>query len=203
VTLDFLTPRGPGIESPVTAASAAAGGLIEERDGWRVAVRFETAEAEAAVLRESVGWADLSHLRKTELTGQANAVLGDATPTGEGWTCPVTPDRTLVIGTAADGLDVTTQYGAILVAGPLAREVIARFCALDLRPQAAPPGSFLPGSVARTPGYVLVEDTDRFLLLFGSAYGIYLWETVADAGAHLGGRPVGADAVRKEASADA
>jgi hypothetical protein len=35
---------------------------------------------------------------------------------------------------------------------------------------------------------------DRFLLLFGAAVGGYVWTVVADAGAHLGGRPVGEDA---------
>ncbi len=43
---------------------------------------------------------------------------------------------------------------------------------------------------------VLREGEERFLLLFGWALGEYVWETVvADAGAHLGGSPVGADAL--------
>ena len=44
-----------------------------------------------------------------------------------------------------------------------------------------PVGGFRPGSVARTPGYVLREDADRFLMLFGWALGEYLWTVVADA----------------------
>ena len=35
--------------------------------------------------------------------------------------------------------------------------------------------------MARTPGYVLREDADRFLMLFGWALGEYMWTVVADA----------------------
>jgi heterotetrameric sarcosine oxidase gamma subunit len=116
----------------------------------------------------------------------------------------VTRDRTLVLGAAgADGLDVTTVYAALTIAGPLAREVFARFCALDLRPPSMPVGAFRPGSVARTPGYVLREDDDRFLMLFGWALGEYMWTVVADAAQGLGGAPVGIDALDREAAPNA
>jgi hypothetical protein len=52
---------------------------------------------------------------------------------------------------------------------------------------------FRPGSVARTPGAILREDEDRFLMLFGSALGQYVWTVVADAAELLGGGPIGAD----------
>jgi sarcosine oxidase gamma subunit len=103
------------------------------------------------------------------------------------------------IGSLRDrGIEMTTSYAALTIAGPLSRELFARFCALDLRPQPAPPNAFRPGSVARTPGYVLRENGDRFLMLFGWALGRYMWETVADAAAHLGGAPVGVDALERE-----
>jgi hypothetical protein len=52
-----------------------------------------------------------------------------------------------------------------------------------------PVGAFRPGSVARTPGYVLREDDERFLMLFGWALGEYMWTVVADAAGSLGGVP--------------
>ena len=77
--------------------------------------------------------------------------------------------------------------------------MIARFCALDLRPQVAPPGSFRPGSIARQPGMIIVEGEQRFLLLFGWAVGEYVWTVVDDAARALGGGPVGSGALKNNA----
>jgi sarcosine oxidase subunit gamma len=92
-------------------------------------------------------------------------------------------------------LDVSCGLAALSLIGPGARELLARFCAIDVRPGLAPPGAFRPGSVARTPGYLLVEGGDRLLVLVGWALGEYLWRVVADAAADLGGGPVGAEAL--------
>jgi glycine cleavage system aminomethyltransferase T len=197
--------------SPMERKAKAAGARFEVRDGWNVAVDY------ASPPRET-GWADVSHLRKLELQGGGvGGELRTARRDGEAWVCPLTPTRALIIGggsgrnhvhrevssqapdddvdAAADALDVTTCFAALTIFGPQAREVIARFCALDLRPQVAPPGSFRPGSIARQPGMILVEDTDRFVLLFGWAVGEYMWSVVEDAARSLGGGPVGIEAL--------
>jgi heterotetrameric sarcosine oxidase gamma subunit len=147
--------------------------------------------------------------------GPAALELGSATRAGETWWCPVNPGRVLAIcppaettallarlreATAAAAhsahvADLSTAYAALVLSGPLARELFARFCALDLRPDVTPVGAFRPGSVARTPGLVLREAEDRYLALVGAALGEYLWTVVEDAGRHLGGRPVGLDAL--------
>ena len=75
------------------------------------------------------------------------------------------------------------------------RETFARFTAIDLRPQVTPVHAFRPGSVARTGGAILCEAPDRYLMLFGAALGQYVWTLVADAAGHLGGGPVGVDAL--------
>ena len=149
-----------------------------------------------------------------QATGGAELQLGRATRAADAWWCPLTRERALVLcgpGTLTDlrerlddaaavagpasVTDVSTVFGAMTVIGPLARELFARFCALDLRPSATPVQGLRPGSVARGPGVILREGEDRFLMLFGWALGQYIWTVVADAGEHLGGSPVGVDAL--------
>jgi len=137
------------------------------------------------------------------------------------WWCPVTPARVLALAESAgaaglragiDGavaqaggqgeatitvLDLTSALAGLTLAGPGANELLARFCAIDVRASVMPVAAFRPGSVARTPGYVLREREDRLLVLVGWALGEYLWDVVADAAEHLGGGPVGADALRE------
>jgi len=125
--------------------------------------------------------------------------FGIARREGDTWVCPLTSARALVLGgsEAPEGaLDVTCNYAALTILGPQARETIARFCALDLRPHKAPARSFRPGSIARQPGMILVEGPERFLLLFGWAVGEYMWTVVDDAARRLGGSPIGVEALR-------
>jgi glycine cleavage system aminomethyltransferase T len=151
----------------------------------------------------------------TEVTEGSGLELGRARRSGGAWWCPLTHGRLLVLcepsrlaavrsllGDATSALgkpsslaDVTTVFAALTIAGPLAREVFARFCALDLRPQVTPVGAVMPGSVARQPGIVVCEGRERFLMLFGWAVGEYMWRQVEEAGRHLGGAPVGGDAL--------
>jgi glycine cleavage system aminomethyltransferase T len=195
MSLAFLDPSPrpgagrwvPVARSPMEGKAVAAGATLERRDGWNVAVRFDAA-------RGTVGYADVSHLRKTEIQGDdVGTPDGTATRVDGAWRCVLTPTRALVVRGSAEGLDVTGAFCAMTIVGPMARETIARFCALDLRPQVTPVRGFRPGSVARTPGFVIREDEERYLLLVGSAYGEYLWTVVADAAGHLGGGPIGVD----------
>jgi glycine cleavage system aminomethyltransferase T len=207
MSLGFLTPAAEGIvaRSPMERQARAAGARFEVRDGWNVAVEYPGEDARS----HAVAWADLSHLSKLEVQGEPPLELtfGTATRTNEGWWLPLTPTRTLLLDAQADrydAVDVTTAFGALTLTGPQARETIARFTALDLRPAECPPGAWRPGSVARTPGGILCLEPDRFLLLFGAAFGQYMWTVVADAARHLGGGPVGATAlVPQEAAARA
>jgi heterotetrameric sarcosine oxidase gamma subunit len=195
VSLDFLSPSPTApARSPMERHALAAGAHFEERDGWNLAIRFDGEESR----RSKVAFADLSHLRKLELQGLRAADLEPAAGT---WLCRFHRERALVLcepGAAHDlpgAVDVTTAFAALAIVGPLARELFARFCALDLRDAVTPTGAFRPGSVARTPGAVLRQAEDRWLILFGAALGQYMWTVVADAAEALGGGPMGVEAL--------
>jgi glycine cleavage system aminomethyltransferase T len=237
MTLEFLRPDAalitdsfsPVARSPMERRAHSAGARFEIREGWNLAVAYSSSEIEAEACRESVAWADVSHLGKLELqaspgdleamvanaSGGGSLELGRATRAAGAWWCPLTRTRALVIcdpgrlaalreplieGAArtnepASIVEVTTIYAALTLIGPLAREVFARFSAIDLRPQVSPVAALRPGSIGRQPGIVVHEARDRYLLLFGWAIAEYMWATVEDAGLHLGGRPVGVDAL--------
>jgi hypothetical protein len=218
VNLDFIAPLltdgAPPAESPMLSAASRNGATIVVRDGWAVPVGFGDEVDQRRAIAETVGFADASALRKLELHGHAELLtrcvggltLGTATPYEGAWWCPLTPTRVLALGGLPSTseldefgvLDVTTQFCALRIAGPLTRQLMARFCALDLRPEVSPPRSLRPGSVARTPGLVLVEAPDRLLVLVGAALAEYLWTVVDDAARRLGGGPVGADLLATE-----
>ena len=224
MNLDFLRPASEEAvaHSPMERLARAAGATFEVRDGFNVAVAFAEASGSggAGGAESPVSWADVSYLGKLELQGPSEAIdaaagtelpFGTAVRRDDAWWCRLTGTRALVIGTrpelgdaeGVDVLDVTSNFAALTLVGPLARETFARFCALDLRPKVTPVRALRPGSIGRQPGLVIREDEDRYLFLFGWATGEYMWSVVADAGGHLGGRPCGVDALREVAGAHA
>jgi glycine cleavage system aminomethyltransferase T len=198
--LDFVSPVAAGADvvarSPMESLAIDAGARIELRDGWNVAVSYP-----AASFGESVSWCDTSHLPKLQLQGSVDPSLpfGTAVRRDGAWWCRLTEGRALVVGARPDlpedleVVDVTSVFASLTIAGPLARECFARFCALDLRPSVTPVGALRPGSIARQPGTLICEADDRYLILFGWATAEYVWSVVADAAGQLGGGPVGID----------
>jgi len=171
----------------------------------------------AAMVAAASGGAvlELGHATRAAGAGGAVLELGHATRAAGAWWCPYSPTRAVVLCSAADTaalrdhltaavadangfasvIDITASQGAMTILGPFAREVFARFTAIDLRPQVTPVHGWRPGSVARTGGAILCEAPDRYLMLFGAALGQYVWTLVADAAGNLGGGPVGVDAL--------
>jgi glycine cleavage system aminomethyltransferase T len=208
VSLDFLSPSPSAIaRSPMEREALAAGATLEQRDGWNVAVGFEGEHGHLA----AVAFADRSHIGKLEVHGEHGLELGVGTRRDEAWWCPTSRERALVLcepnRTAElrerlgdEVVDLTSAMGALTIAGPLGPECFARFTAIDLRPQVTPLHGFRPGSVARTPGAILREAEQSWLMLFGAALGSYVWTVVADAAAGLGGGPVGVAAFAEVAA---
>jgi glycine cleavage system aminomethyltransferase T len=146
-------------------------------------------------------------------TGANRLELGTAARGRDAWWCPFSQRRLLAVcpssrapelreklveataGRSVVATDMTCALAALNLIGPLARDVLARLTAIDLRPASTPEASFRPGSVARVPGMVLRERGERYLLMFGSAYAQYMWTQATDAAEPLGGMIVGSDAV--------
>jgi heterotetrameric sarcosine oxidase gamma subunit len=245
VSFEFLEPDRAAPELGFEAVPASvllpqarqAGGRVEVREGWRMAIDFGSVERERDACRATVGIGDASWLGKLELQGQVADVaavaaavgadgieLGIAMRGGEAWWCPLSARRVLAVcepsrapelrgalveaaaGQTMTVTDMTCALAALTLVGPLARDVLARLTAIDLRPERTPEASFRPGSVARVPGMVMRERGERYVLMFGSAYAQYMWTQVTDAAEPLGGLVVGADALagtREEVSAGA
>jgi glycine cleavage system aminomethyltransferase T len=198
-TLAFMTTDADApARSPMHQLAAKAGAQFELVDGFEVATGY----ADPGDYSETVAFADRSHLVKLELNGAQPHPLtpGQAEQIDGTWWCPVTPVRTLLLGgpraraaaasTDAKVVDLTSGLAALALIGPGANELLARFCAIDVRPQITPVKGFRPGSIARTPGYLLKTGERELLIMVGAALGSYLWEVVADAAEHLGGGPV-------------
>jgi heterotetrameric sarcosine oxidase gamma subunit len=198
--LGFMTPDATAApaRSPMHHLAQAAGAQFALVDGFEVATAYE----DSGDFGRTVAFADRSHLVKLELNGSPPRALklGRAERIDGNWWCPVTPTRTLVLGgpsaraaaneAGCQVVDLTSGLAALALIGPEAHELLARFCAIDVRPQTTPVAGFRPGSIARTPGYLLKTDEHELLIMVGAALGGYLWEVVADAAGHLGGGPV-------------
>jgi glycine cleavage system aminomethyltransferase T len=225
MSLAFLsTGPGAAAKSPMEPGTLAAGATIENRDGWNVATSFPDEERWSSTvgfadmshlgkIEIQADADDLASIVSRAVRGELE--LGRATRAERAWWCPYSATRAVVLCPPADTaalrdhltalaadanglasvIDTTTSQGAMTILGPLARETFARFTAIDLRPDVTPVHAFRPGSVARTGGAILCEAPDRYLMLFGAALGQYVWTVVADAAGHLGGAPVGVDAL--------
>ncbi len=89
---------------------------------------------------------------------------------------------------------------AFIISGSAAPALLAKLCAVDLRPRSFPDLSVAQTSVARLNALVLREDiagTVAFHCLFDSASALYLWQCLIDAMAEFDGRPVGLAALRQ------
>jgi hypothetical protein len=196
----FLAPAaaaaGVSLRTPMERSHLAAGAVVEEHDGWRVAA-YEPAEGDA--------WAtDLSHLGKLDLRAPAaerDGLTGGLQPGAarddDGvWTLRLTPGHAYVlcpfprvaglrarIGAAA--IDVTCGLAAVALGGERRRDVFNRSSGLDVRESRFGPNRCMAGSVMRVPTLVLNRGDD-LVMLVAWEYGEYFWESILDAGETIG-----------------
>jgi glycine cleavage system aminomethyltransferase T len=120
MSFEFLAPdqTGPAAggapppqRSPIEWAHLDAGATIGERSGWHIVRHYGDPAREVGACRTSVGVADLSHLGKIELQGDAAALsaivagvaggaeleLGRAVSDDGVWWCPITRERVMAV----------------------------------------------------------------------------------------------------------
>jgi sarcosine oxidase, subunit alpha len=95
--------------------------------------------------------------------------------------------------------NLTSTYAAVNLAGPRARDVLARLTALDLSPAALPYLGAAEGTVAGIPTLLLrigFVGELGFEMHFPADYGEAMWDALLEAGADFGIRPFGVEAQR-------
>jgi sarcosine oxidase, subunit gamma len=113
-------------------------------------------------------------------------------------TCPA-PEAAGLAGSLRDALagvhaaitEVTDGRVAFRIAGPSARDVLAKGCPLDLHPRAFPPGSCAQSLLAKADVliHLLDDDPERcpsFDLYVARSFAHYLWMWLEDAGREYG-----------------
>ena len=196
MSLLALKPATPAAEtvlrSPVEHRLLAAGGQIEQRGPWRVAVGLDREDG----FLETVAFADASHLAKLDVRGgDAPAERPDRAVfevAADRWIVLCPWDRreaTLAeLGDRRLALDLGGAWMALVLAGPDAERLLRR-----LGPLAAVPGS---GPLAGVPGRV-IRRGDLLLLLVASEFAQHVWDVCADLCLPLGGGPASLDAVTR------
>lgn len=153
-------------------------------------------------------------VRDARAAGRLAAALGSPLPTkpnttagGEPWsTLWLGPDEWLVVGPEGDELrieralraaladahgsvvDVAANRTTLELRGPLAREVLAKGCALDLHPRRFRAGDCAQTALARAQIVLRqVDDEPRYWILVRCSFAPYLVEWLIDAMAEYGG----------------
>lgn len=94
--------------------------------------------------------------------------------------------------------DVTHGRFELRLAGPAAPVLMSKVCGIDFHGSAFGPGQARETSVAKTRQLVIradLGDLPAYRLIGGRALGLYLWDTLMEAGRDLGVEPIGADAL--------
>jgi len=96
--------------------------------------------------------------------------------------------------------DVSSNFTAVQIVGPLSRELLRKLTALDLRSAQFPDLSCAQGSLASIHALVLRADIQAHLayqVYCGREFGAYVWDALLDAGQEFGARPFGLAAQRQ------
>ncbi|MBI4306311.1 MAG: (2Fe-2S)-binding protein [Chloroflexi bacterium] len=95
--------------------------------------------------------------------------------------------------------NLTSEYAAVNLAGPRAREVMARITAMDVSPKGMPYLAAIEGTVAGVPAIILrigFVGELGYEIHVPADYGAHLWDALLEAGRDLGIEPFGIESQR-------
>ena len=170
-----------------------AGANFAEYSGWELPAFFASREQEAARIRKTVGLADVSHSLKIDSRSK---------PQQPSWRLGANHYLTVGESTGtppADGIDVTSVYAALRLAGPRTKDVLNKLTSLNLADASLPNLSCAQASLAHVPGIFLREDIGPipgFHLLVTRDCAESVWEAILHAGHEFHICPSGLDALR-------
>lgn len=176
--------------SALHSEHSSAGATFGEYAGWELPAYFVSPEHEAALIRKSVGLADLSHLSKFDLKSR---------PEQRSW-C-LSARHYLILGETSnpvEAIDVTSVYAVLRLAGPDSREVLGKLTSLNVSDIALPNFGCAQAGLAHIPGIFLREDIGAiptFHLLITRDYAVSAWKAILHAGHEFGLCPSGLEAL--------
>jgi glycine cleavage system aminomethyltransferase T len=183
------------------------GAVMTTHHGWQTPARFAQASQEAAAVSDTAGLADLSWMSKFDLKGSGVETLPALGEDVRSWklgpahllvTCdpavsPSFPGSLLIT-------DVTSVLAQFLLAGPSARQILAKLSSLNVSERALADGGCAQTSLAHAHATVLRQDlrsVPAFYLLVARDYGEFVWEAVLHAGHEFHLAPFGLEALRE------
>ena len=103
-------------------------------------------------------------------------------------------------GSLKDGsvFDLTSSFSAVQLVGPQSANVVASLTDLDLRPNSMPDGGCAQTTLAEVYGLIVRADMGELVsysLYFGREYGMYVWESLMEAGEAYGMALIGSEAL--------
>lgn len=203
---------GPVRRSPASREHERLGATFEIEEGWSLPVSYGDDDAERAAMRDGVVVADVTPRGKIDVRGEIDAALASA---GDDLTARVSPEWALVL-TAPGGEDIvrpklesaagphtmvtdaTHLFCGYAVCGPLLPDLLARTSAWN--PARLAPGSGTGAPIAGVRSIMVRRDLEVPVLevYVATELARYVWETLHEVAASLGGRAAGWRALRAE-----
>jgi sarcosine oxidase, subunit alpha len=210
----MTTAFDPVKQSPSHRQHRGLGARFVREAGWEIPAEYGSIEEERRAVTEGVALADVTARGKVDLRGDVEPVLrrlearGHVAQVSSRWALVLTEPAELepclseTESGAANGetmaTDATSLYAGFALLGPAAANVLSRLTSFDAGRLAQ--GACAATRVAEVPA-ILVRPAvggAPFELYVGSEYARYAWDSLLEAGAGLGIRPAGWEALRAE-----